>query len=192
MSNPSWQRLLAASFWTTILSHHSISISSFVSRYDLLSTNMTFWCNDCDALMFIYLSIHPSIYLSILLKYGLPPWLSSKKSTCNADVGSIHWVGKIPWRSVWQSSPVFLPGESHGWRSLVGYSPYSHKELDRMEATEHACMQIHVYYMLLLLLSCFSCIQLCATPWMAAHQAPLSLGFSREEHWSGCITYIYI
>ena len=38
---------------------------------------------------------------------------------------------------------------------------------------------------LLLLLSYFSCVQLCATPWMAAHQAPLSLGFSRHEHWSG-------
>ena len=39
--------------------------------------------------------------------------------------------------------------------------------------------------MLLLLLSCFSCVQLRATPEMAAHQAPLSLGFSRQEHWSG-------
>ena len=39
--------------------------------------------------------------------------------------------------------------------------------------------------MLLLLLSHFSCVRLCATPWTAAHQAPLSLGFSRQEHWSG-------
>ena len=38
---------------------------------------------------------------------------------------------------------------------------------------------------LLLLLSCFSRVQLCATPQTAAHQAPLSLGFSRQEHWSG-------
>ena len=38
---------------------------------------------------------------------------------------------------------------------------------------------------LLLLLSCFSHVRLCATPEMAAHQAPLSLGFSRQEHWSG-------
>ena len=38
---------------------------------------------------------------------------------------------------------------------------------------------------LLLLLSHFSHVQLCATPWMAAHQAPLSLGFSRQEFWSG-------
>ena len=39
--------------------------------------------------------------------------------------------------------------------------------------------------LLLLLLSHFSCVRLCATPDMAAHQAPPSLGFSRQEHWSG-------
>ena len=38
---------------------------------------------------------------------------------------------------------------------------------------------------LLLLLSCFSHVQLCATLWTAAHQAPLSTGFSRQEYWSG-------
>ena len=40
--------------------------------------------------------------------------------------------------------------------------------------------------LLLLLLSGFSRVRLCATPVTAAHQAPLSLGFSRQEHWSGC------
>ena len=39
--------------------------------------------------------------------------------------------------------------------------------------------------LLLLLLSCFSRVRLCATPQMAAHQAPPSLGFSRQEYWSG-------
>ena len=33
------------------------------------------------------------------------------------------WVRKIPWRRAWQPTPVFLPGESHGQRSLAGYSP---------------------------------------------------------------------
>ena len=37
------------------------------------------------------------------------------------------WVGKIPWRRAWQPTPVFLPGESHGQRSLVGYSLWGHK-----------------------------------------------------------------
>ena len=45
---------------------------------------------------------------------------------------------------------------------------------------DHFCMPL-----MLLLLSCFSRFRLCATPEMAAHQAPLSLGFSRQEHWSG-------
>ena len=39
--------------------------------------------------------------------------------------------------------------------------------------------------LLLLLLSRFSRVQLCATPYTAAHQAPPSMGFSRQEHWSG-------
>ena len=44
-------------------------------------------------------------------------------------------VRKIPWRRAWQPTPVILPGESHGQRSLVGYSPRGHKELDMTEAT---------------------------------------------------------
>ena len=43
------------------------------------------------------------------------------------------WVGKIPWRRAWQRTPVFLPGEPHGQRNLVGYSPWGHKELDTTE-----------------------------------------------------------
>ena len=40
------------------------------------------------------------------------------------------WVGKIPWRRAQQPIPVFLPGESHGQRSLAGYSPCGLKKLD--------------------------------------------------------------
>ena len=43
------------------------------------------------------------------------------------------WVRKIPWRREWQPTPVFLPGKSHGQRSLVGYSPWVHKESDMTE-----------------------------------------------------------
>ena len=38
-------------------------------------------------------------------------------------LGFDFWVGKIPWRRKWQPSPIFLPGKSHGQRSLVGYIP---------------------------------------------------------------------
>ena len=47
------------------------------------------------------------------------------------------WIGKIPWRRAQQPTPVFLPGESHGQRSLAGYSPWGHKESDMTEVTKH-------------------------------------------------------
>ena len=54
-----------------------------------------------------------------------------KASAYNAgDLGSIPGFGKIPWRRQWQPTPVLLPGESHGPRSLVGYSPWGRKESD--------------------------------------------------------------
>ena len=60
-----------------------------------------------------------------MLEYGLPRWLNGKESTCNGgdtgDVGFNLWVGNISWRKKWQATPVFLPGKSHGQRSLVGY-----------------------------------------------------------------------
>ena len=40
------------------------------------------------------------------------------------------WVRKILWRRKWQSTAILLPGESHGQRSLAGYSPRGHKESD--------------------------------------------------------------
>ena len=42
-------------------------------------------------------------------------------------------VGKIPWRREWKSTPIFLPGEFHGQRSLAGYRPWGCKESDTTE-----------------------------------------------------------
>ena len=53
------------------------------------------------------------------------------------------WIWKIPWRRAWQPAPVFLPGASHGQRSLVGYSPYGCKGLDTTEVTS-ICKHTHV------------------------------------------------
>ena len=51
------------------------------------------------------------------------------------DSGSIPGTGRFPWKRAWQPTPVFLPGKSHGLRSLVGYSPEGCKDLDITEAT---------------------------------------------------------
>ena len=59
--------------------------------------------------------------------------------------GSDPWGGKIPWSRKWQPTPVFLPGKSHGQRSLVGYSPWGRRESDTTEATEHSHM--HIIYL---------------------------------------------
>ena len=48
------------------------------------------------------------------------------------------WVGTISWRKAWQPTPVFLPGESHGQRSLAGYSPWGLRESDMTEVIYHA------------------------------------------------------
>ena len=51
------------------------------------------------------------------------------------DKGLIPGSGRFPWRRACQLTPVFLPGESHGQRSLVGYSPSDLKELNMTEVT---------------------------------------------------------
>ena len=68
---------------------------------------------------------------------GLPKYVSGKEPTCQCKrlkrLELNPWVGKIPWRKAWQPTPVYLPGESHGWRSLEGYIPRGHKESDTTE-----------------------------------------------------------
>ena len=74
----------------------------------------------------------------------LPRWLSGKESAyqcrrCEFDPR----VRKIPWRRKWQPTLVFLPGKSHGQRSLVAYSPWGLGESDMTEPLStdmHACM----------------------------------------------------
>ena len=60
-----------------------------------------------------------------------------RKTACNAgDVGLIPGLGRSPGEGNSNPLTVFLPGESHGQRSRVGYSPWGHKESD---TTEHSC-----------------------------------------------------
>ena len=55
------------------------------------------------------------------------------------------WVGKIPWRRTWPPTPVFLPGESPGWRSLVGYSSWGLTELGKLKRLSGSSMYIFEY-----------------------------------------------
>ena len=65
---------------------------------------------------------------------GFPGGSGVKVSVWNAgDLGLIPGSGRSPWRRKWQPTPAFSPGESHGQRSLAGYSPWGHKESDTTE-----------------------------------------------------------
>ena len=69
---------------------------------------------------------------------GFPSDASGKESSCQRTrckgCRFNPWIGKIPWRRKWQPTPVFLPGEFHAQRSLVGYCPWGCKDSD---TTEH-------------------------------------------------------
>ena len=89
------------------------------------------------------------------------------------------------------------------WFKVIGYGcepwqpssqgPYSwisyYFFLEEILTFKYFCTEIWAwrlkFTLLLLMLSHFSCVRLCATPWTAAYQAPPSLGFSRQKHWSG-------
>ena len=89
----------------------------------------------------------------MLLSQFLPPSLSpetfvtepggtsGKELPCQCRrskrLGFDPWVRKIPWRRAWQPTPVFSPEESHGQRSLAGYSLWGHKESDTAERLTH-------------------------------------------------------
>ena len=75
---------------------------------------------------------------------GLPREHSGKESACWCRRCKRRkfdpWVGKIPWRRKWKPPPVFLPGEFHGQRSLVGYSPWGRNRVRHDLATKQ---QLH-------------------------------------------------
>ena len=67
--------------------------------------------------------------------WDVPGGSSGKETVCQCRrhrryrwLGFDPWVEKTPWRRAWQPTPVSMPGESHGQRSLVGYSPWGLKE----------------------------------------------------------------
>ena len=115
-----------------------------------------------------------------LFMWGFAGGPGGKECTCQCRrhkrPGFDPSVGKIPWRRKWQPTPVFLPGESHGQRSLAGYSPWGCKESDTIEATEHTFI-----YLIGLAMACriFSC-----NMWDPASQPGIEPGPPLLGEWS--------
>ena len=83
-------------------------------------------------------------YSQVCLHTGFPGGSVVKRQPANARRRRFDpWVRKIPWRRRWQPTPGFLPGESHEQRSLVGYSPWGHKELNPTEWLNNVYTQMH-------------------------------------------------
>ena len=75
------------------------------------------------------LNCHPVILGPVDFSRGFPGGSDGKEVTCQCRKNRFDpWVRKSPWRRKWQPTPVFLPGESHGRRSLVGSMGFSRQE----------------------------------------------------------------
>jgi len=145
---------------------HQGSYTMQQSKFTAYNSKMTFWGSSylCLLLCVVRRMCNPwyqdslqiiSMYIKRPIKYiyiyifeyipGLPWWFSGKESICQCkrhrDSGLIP--GKIPWNRKWQPTPVSLPGESHGRRSLAGYSSWVGKELDMTEHTHR--LGVHVF-----------------------------------------------
>ena len=115
---------------------------------------------------------------------GLPRWFPAKESMCQCSRHKFHPSGsKTPWRRVWQPAPVFLPGGSHGQRSLVGYSPWGLTESDTTEqlGTEQYLINL-LHFMWVLIFYFFKAIHgLCSRNMFS--KAFISRVKSGEMHW---------
>ena len=121
--------------------------------------------------------------------YGLQP----ARLLCSWDSGQEYWSGLPcpPPRDL--PNPGIEPASLKSPALAGGFLPEVLSSLflvaDLVINVENKCFWIPIFkfwfYPSLLLLSHFSCVRLCASPQTAAHQAPPSLGFSRQEHWSG-------
>ena len=115
-SNPTW------SWFAMFYIYCWVCFAKFVRESGLFSCIVCFYYQSNAGLM------------------GFPRQCSVKEPSCQCRghkrCGFDPWVGKVPWRRKWQPSPVFLPGKSHGQRSLVGPSSWGCRvRLDW--ATEH-------------------------------------------------------
>ena len=83
--------------------------------------------------------------INIMKGTGLPCWLSGQEFACQCRshrrLKFYFWVWKILWRRKWKATPGFMPGKSHGQRSLVGYSPWVAKSQTQLSDWAHTLMK---------------------------------------------------
>ena len=96
--------------------------------------------------MYLEYSIWRGIDTAYVLATGFPGGVSGKEPACQCRRCKRRrfdpCIRKIPWRRILQPTPLFLPGESHGQRSLAGYSPQDLKVSDmteRLSTAQHRC-----------------------------------------------------
>ena len=127
---------------------HIPGLSTFWISYLLYLLPFPRWYHSFS--WFKYINDH---HLNFIFSVFLSPWIPDWDAhltlpfRCLIDLKfSIHpWVGKIPWR-IWLSTPVFLPGKSHGQRSLMGDSLWGCKELDMMNDWTHTHTHTHIFW----------------------------------------------
>ena len=127
------------------------------------------------------------------------PWMGDPgrlQSMGSLEVGhgwatSLSLFTFMHWRRKWQPTPVFVPGESQGrgawWAAVYGVEQ-SRTRLKRLSSSSMEVYYVYVYVrMHICVLSCFSRVRFFVTLWTVALQDPLSMGFSRQEYWSGLL-----
>ena len=132
---------------------------------------------------------------------GLPWRFRGKESSCQCSRCRFDpWVRKIPWRRIWQSTPVFLPGEFHGQRSLTGYSlwVWALTGTFDFDLVEYIQITVFQYYLGLLLFIPFVMVVVSISSTLIESESHLVMSdslqphglyslwnSSRPEYWSG-------
>ena len=94
-------------------------------RWYIVTMDEPTWIYHYHSKSIVYIRAHSVGLDECVVTYGLPWWLRRQRihlQFFTMEPGIDPWVGKIPWRRERLPTPVFLPGEFHGQRSLVGYS----------------------------------------------------------------------
>ena len=140
--------LFAIPWWLTMLT----TLSMLISHMEILFCVMSVQA----CCLSFYVRFWKFVFVAFIYIYIIP-WWNFKDSLgwlrgysvcpqCGRS-GFNPWVRKIPWRRKWQPTPIFLPEESHGRRSLVGYSLWGHKESDTTEQLHFSYTHTHTRYL---------------------------------------------